>query len=280
MSFAEVITHTQLEKITEMYNDISYTRNDIATYLNIPYNSVGHVLSFYSINSKKKNKEKRHKMSETPKCVNAFNTVTPEIAYVLGYILGDGCLSRSRHRLNISSKDLHIVQDIARVINYPIEDIYKDTKIRDGKTFICYQLNSYDAPTVYTIIDQFGIGEQKSNRGCSPVIPCSYESHFLRGLFDSDGCVRVVGKKNSLYKRLSVEILGHSSYINRFINNDYSHLAFNYGKYRNKICCYMNLSKSSNIRKFYDYIYDNATIYLKRKKKVFDDHYNSRKYNF
>lgn len=278
MSFAQKLSKEQVEHVKELYHNIECTRQDIANYLGICYNSVGHVLSYYGINTRENAGKKKHLQSLAPKCENVFLQETPETAYLLGYILGDGAISEVRHNLNFSSKDYQIMLAIASVLKFPVEKIYRNV-FRREKDYICYQINLYDAPTVQTLIQKYGFNSQKSTVGCNPVIPEGLKSHYLRGLFDSDGCVRFQHRRGQP-ERLTVEILGHKSYIDRFITDDYSFLNFKPARYRNHFCGYMNLYKIKDVRNFYNYIYKDATIYLERKKEIFDDHYNTRKYNF
>ena len=111
-----------MEHVKELYHNIECTRQDIANYLGICYNSVGHVLSYYGINTRENAGKKKHLQSLAPKCENVFLQETPETAYLLGYILGDGAISEVRHNLNFSSKDYQIMQAIASVLKFPIEN--------------------------------------------------------------------------------------------------------------------------------------------------------------
>lgn len=43
---------------------------------------------------------------------------------------------------------------------------------------------------------------------------------------------------------------------------------------------YWSFSRKSDLMKFYEYIYDNSTIYLERKKLKFEDYYEKNKDKF
>ncbi len=95
--------------------------------------------------------------------------------------------------------------------------------------------------------------------------------HFIRGYFDGDGCVTYCGLgPGRTIKQLSFSILGTKKFLEdcRFILEQNCQLK------RNKINTKGNifsLSYSGNkiMKKIYNFLYKDATIYLDRKKEKF-----------
>ena len=85
--------------------------------------------------------------------------------------------------------------------------------------------------------------------------------HFIRGYFDGDGCVSV-SKRNDI----EIKILGTESFLNEL--NQY--INFSCVRYKKGI---YEIRKGgvNNALRFYKYIYQDATIYLKRKYKKYKE---------
>ena len=102
----------------------------------------------------------------------------------------------------------------------------------------------------------------RSKNNIPAQIPSHLRHHFIRGVFDGDGCISISRKRKSgevhfmgeysLLKEIMEELSLHSIDIlsePKFIRNIYR----------------IRKSGNNNIRKIYNYLYNDATIYLKRK---------------
>ncbi len=103
-------------------------------------------------------------------------------------------------------------------------------------------------------------------------VPDSLIHHFIRGYFDGDGTVGIYKLKNG-NTSYSFRIMGTKPFLNSLMNMLYLKLGFSKVKLlaRNncKALTYTKGGKTSFI-KFKDFIYHDATIFLKRKKEIFD----------
>ena len=112
-----------------------------------------------------------------------------------------------------------------------------------------------------------------------PDIPESLERHFIRGVFDADGCInrakRIThGKSGQIYIFYGGEfnIEGNRKFISviqsRLVELELPITSINYsGKNINRV----RYGGINQLRKIHNYLYENATIFLERKKKLFED---------
>jgi len=182
-------------------------------------------------------------------------------AYMLGYILGDGSIHVTKHQIVVGSADKEHIENIVEVLG----PIHIGCRQRLGwKDFysIAFTNNGW-----FDQLSKWGIYPGKSRNGSPQLVipPKPYRAHFIRGLFDSDGCVSY----NNYGRQLKVSLLGHESYLSRL--NE-----FPWKRYR---CTASLLTKEYRlthqvlIKQFYDYIYKDATLLLNRKKLRFDMYY-------
>lgn len=248
---------SQLE-ICEMYKDKNICEGTIHYYLekeNINRRSVG-----------QRSKVKVHDYFE--------NIDTEEKAYFLGLMMADGsvCHNKKTDKYNIinlglKQEDEYIIEKFKSEIGFngklykenmnDIRYIKRKRWAKDGFTTI-----KLTSDKMANDLKKYGIVNNKSNKESIPfeLIPEDLLNHFIRGLFDGDG---------SVYKS------------NNYLHVSYygSHLIctqlLDFFKLKNKVydkssISFISFQKKENVKKFYDYIYKDATIYLKRKKEKFD----------
>lgn len=111
-----------------------------------------------------------------------FRTWSYNMAYILGYITGDGCVwtEGGSYKLIIVSKDV----DVLEFIRVELESPYsiKDSKDGTHRINICRKVVVMD-------LMAHGILPRKSWNPVVPDVPVEYRVSFLHGLFDADGSV-------------------------------------------------------------------------------------------
>jgi len=113
---------------------------------------------------------------------NFFNTWSPGMAYILGFIFADGCLVEHKngyHGLDITSKDLQLLKLIK-------EQLKAEHKIAKKERGYHIQIRNRN---IYNNLIKLGLIPRKSKIIEFPKLPKRYFSHFVRGLFDGDGSV-------------------------------------------------------------------------------------------
>lgn len=178
-------------------------------------------------------------------------------SYLYGYVLGDGNLQKGIPRFVIDSKDVDHMEKMADVIG--TKPYY--SKSHEGVAIISVTSSIY-----YEKMLDWGLVPNKSNVGCvlNRIPDEDNFRHFIRGLMDSDGCVSVRTQK----KGFTWFIEGHPSYMNQFREK----LPFNYQikPGRNGKNVNFNTENLTELVKIYHWLYDNATIFMDRKKSRFD----------
>lgn len=195
---------------------------------------------------------------------NFFQNIdTEEKAYWLGFLYADGSIVESSHHmcLVLSSNDKeHLIE-----FNKSIESTYP-IKIERDKY-------------VKLKISNKHMGDTLISKGCVPrkslilkfpsclQVPECLIRHFIRGYFDGDGCIcNQLNSKN--YFRSKINILGTYDFLYGItlhlpVENIMVHQRNGYKIHE------INIYNKKDIINVMHYLYDDATIYLKRKYNKF-----------
>lgn len=145
--------------------------------------------------------------------IDFFKTWSSEMAYVLGFILTDGCVNGNT--FTISQKDSYILERI----NYAMGSNYPITKRKNGK----YHLYTLSISRKEMVSDLFALGitEKKSLTVEFPKVPNVFLPHFIRGVIDGDGWVQDRGyvmnvtSGSFLFSYYLHEVLNHFKFNSR-----------------------------------------------------------------
>ncbi|MEK6880803.1 MAG: hypothetical protein AABY22_14385, partial [Nanoarchaeota archaeon] len=115
--------------------------------------------------------------------INYFDKYSEDNSYWAGFIMADGCLRRKMKRLEIkaSLKDNGHLSKFKKIINFE----------GDIKTYYNYDSIGIGGGWFYQSLKRnFGITPRKTFTCEFPKnLPKKYWNHFIRGLFDGDGCI-------------------------------------------------------------------------------------------
>jgi hypothetical protein len=214
---------------------------------------------------------------------NYFKKInTEEKAYWLGFIAADGSVGDSPGKrilgIELSKKDEKHLIKFKNVIKYEGPLQQKKARIitsnKTGKKYIgspsvCLHVCHCDF--VKSLID-LGIMANKSKTLQPPPIKKKYYRHWIRGLFDGDGSIALCHNG-----RTTGEFFGTENVIRFVVDNIPS--TETVSKKKNCKTSYYHSFYISNIKKslLYKYLYKDATIYLKRKKKMFEMAYKGNR---
>lgn len=192
-------------------------------------------------------------------------------AYWLGFLSGDGAITENKVRLALSLKDKNHLKKFKRTLGW------------SGKDY--YHINT-NALEVYfrssrMVIDlaKFYITPRKTFTVRFPNIPKHLEKHFIRGVFDADGCinkaVRITqGKNGQRYIFYGGEfcIQGNKEFIlgvrARLLELGLPPNSIRYpGKSINRV----RYGGINQLRVIYKYLYNNSNVFLERKKRLYED---------
>jgi len=193
---------------------------------------------------------------------NYFKKWSPNMAYILGFILADGCIVKGTYKgysdalkFGVQKKDNDILEKIKKELS------------SEHKISLCKNANHFCITNQIIVNDlkKLKITYRKSLREHIPDIPKKYVKDFIRGIIDGDGSIHF-DKKN--YPTLSV--CGGKNTIN-FIQN---HFLSKFGIYskitrvrKNERCqfVYYVAYRSNSAKTLINYLYNNSNINLSRK---------------
>jgi hypothetical protein len=215
---------------------------------------------------------------------------TEEKAYFLGLMYADGYVcDRDKSKyfvLSLQIADIHILEDFKKALN-------TDSKIR-----IIKKDNPKLSDTAILQLNGDGMVKDLINLGCFQAkskilkfpreeqVPNELISHFIRGYFDGDGSiwngkrkVMKVKEKESFRYRIIHNVKFNITGATDFITSLQNILIENLGFKKNKLndskklgyCIQLEYSGRGQAEIFYNYLYENATVFFKRKKDKFEE---------
>lgn len=200
-------------------------------------------------------------------------------AYWLGFIAADGSVRKNvsgsfEFSLRLSGKDLTHLMKFR-------DHIGSSHKIKKG---ICVsplvrEYHSYSSLRIVRkrftdALIKLGIVQNKTLVLKFCEVPKNLINHFMRGYFDGDGSVSIRKKRNSICFSVCCASL-------EFLSKYQEILDINCGVGRNEISSYkrnkvrrISYEGARKIKKIFDFLYLGATVFLDRKKKVFDRYFS------
>ncbi|MDD5527913.1 MAG: LAGLIDADG family homing endonuclease [Patescibacteria group bacterium] len=106
------------------------------------------------------------------------------MAYVVGLITSDGCLSKNGRHISLTSKDEDLLNTVKKILGLKVKTGYKVCGFSNHK---CPNIQFGDV-IFYRWLESIGLMPKKSKIIGSLKVPKKYFFDFLRGLFDGDGC--------------------------------------------------------------------------------------------
>ena len=202
-----------------------------------------------------------------------------EKLYFLGFFAADGCNKSDSNIINIilSKKDEEVLYKFKKLFesDRPFLDKkpYKNKKGYISDSAICMDLYS---PYLCKRLTELGLPSRKSLTLEFPKWLTKEQFWpFVRGYFDGDGCF---GPKGEKYTKITIESSRAFLETLKEKLEDYGIKAYvsNNGK-ANELAGRMDIQSKDGVRKFMDYIYKDANIYLERKYNRYYSYYYENK---
>lgn len=200
---------------------------------------------------------------------NYFDVInTPNKAYILGFLYADGCncMSKQTIALSLQEDDKQILIDIKNEIHSerPLEFIDNSNKHTFGYTYKNSWRLCMFSKHMSEVLNKIGMTPRKSLTLTFPDINASLYSHFIRGVFDGDGCIHNSKGKSS--HKISITSTHQfcrklQEIFNKLGANSYIREASNH----NGITAVFEMWKVIDVKIFLDYIYKDASLYMQRK---------------
>lgn len=232
------------------------TLDEIAKIYHVSPSTVSSLLDEYNI--------KKRPSGKTLYTLNEhyFDLIdTQEKAYIIGLLAADGCVCRNTITLALQESDKHILEEINCLLGSNRK--LRLLKPEIGKNMFYLTItNKYMASK----LKKLGIIENKSLKLSFPeCIDNILLPHFLRGLLDGDGHIGktrydvcYTGTKMLLFE--IIERLNKIFDFHFYIREEHCHNGITYS---------MELYRQQECIDFLNYIYQDATIFLKRKYDIY-----------
>lgn len=230
---------------------------------------------------------KKRKELKINKCINdpnrkilSFEEIdSEEKAYLLGFMYADACLwiSKDKYKsqqlkIRLSIKDRDHLEKINAFFGRKIS-IFK-TSIhteRYNKTYELVSIDLSDSLLIKQLMEKGFTYTKSVNDRTSDVfdsVPSNLRNHFIRGMVDGDGCIH----KHKTRNIITFYICGINNVILEKINDE---LSLNckiekrkVEKIKNKNMYIFSYFRKNDIESIAHYLYDNATLYLERKRNI------------
>lgn len=262
------ITKEEKDDIINFYKAHPMTIDDVAQHFNISNPSIIKILNEY--------KTKRYSKVQlfSPNLIENYfeNIDTEEKAYFLGLIVTDGCVHNTKGKQNLISltlqeKDEYLLEEFKRQIKS------NKTITHDGRG--CSELNILSNKMVNDL-RKYDIIPNKSLRTVFPKnLPVNLYPHFIRGVLDGDGSISYYGRnkqgRNSHTKAIRF-CQGNELFLQDIVNHLNKECGIEEIKvYKEKENLWsISYRKNVSMIKLIHYMYDNAHVYMTRKKDLCD----------
>ena len=271
------LSHQEKCELFKMYETGDYTGSDLSKIFKISAVAINGLLRRNGYKSKSQS-ELRRKYPINEDFFDEINT--EEKAYILGLLYADGWNQTDRNVVGIGLKesDKEILDKITNLIQPTKPMQYFDTSTSRKKLGFENSENQYRLIIANKHISQrlveLGCGKAKTHTLTFPTeeqVPSHLIRHFVRGYFDGDGSV-------SNGKTSQVDIVGTISFLLPLQEILFKELSLNITvlnqrhKRRDNEIRTLQIGGNKQCISFREWLYKDTTIYLERKKNIFDSY--------
>lgn len=196
------------------------------------------------------------------------NIDTEKKAYFLGLLMADGCVMESKKgkvvNFGLKESDKYLIDEFANEIGFNgklhVESAEQKT-LRSGFASTGFVSIRFVSEKMVNDLNKYGIVPRKTGKEYVPEnISEEFLPHFIRGCFDGDGSAFV----SQGYFRISY----YGSH--KICQDILDVMQFDNKVYDKTSVSFFSIQRKEYIKQFYDFIYKNATIYMHRKKDLFE----------
>ena len=243
-------------KVIYLYTHTNVGATKISRYLGVKEGLVCTILKRNGVSIKTPDSFRRYDLNE-----HYFDVIdTEEKAYWLGFLMADGCNSRDRAiKFSLNKQDLDSLEKFNKSIgsNAPIKDDQHDMKT----------LMIHSRRLVNELM-KYGFIRNKTHQVVFPDLEEEFYRHFIRGLFDGDGCITVGIKKSARGKTkgASFMIAGTEMVLTTIQEILINNCQVSRTKLiKRKSIHVLTYGGTRMLERIYHYLYDDSTIYMERK---------------
>ena len=264
-------TNDEINNILYLYCDEMKSMRKIADYYHVNVSVIKRILKEHDITIRDNNLYKSKNINE-----NYFKEIDSEDkAYFLGLIYADGCVTRNNKTFSIklNESDEDIIYKMRECFESE-HSIVHAVNTNGFSNYTKYSMLSINNENFVSHLIDKGVVMNKSKVLKFPYnkIPEELIRHFIRGYFDGDGsvyytyhedviCISFVGTEDMLN--------GILKYLKKVCGTD-AHLH----KYKNKEIYDLKIGGNNQVKKIFNYLYDDTSYYLNRKYLKFVNFFN------
>lgn len=199
---------------------------------------------------------RKHKINE-----DFFAEWSNDMAYVLGLICADGCLSSSQYSISIylHKNDSYLLEKISK----SMKSTYKVHFKKNMSTLTIH------SKKMYNDLLELNLTSAKSLTLECPEIPQEFIPKFILGVLDGDGSIDVSRRRAKIstasdrFAQKLCLLLEKINIVHKIYNEPYV--------WRGNKRDFFNIRilRDNDLRRLYNAMYDNTTLFMKRKKKAF-----------
>ena len=250
----------QEEEILYLYTALNISITKIAENFNVSYGVIFRFLKSKNISIKHNDFYRSYSIDE-----NFLEKIdSEEKAYFLGFFYADGHLNKKDGvEITIKVDDAYILEKFKKALKFEGPVNYSRG---------IYARLTFQNKKIASDLKNMGITNHKTHTCTFPYsfLPLELYPHFIRGYFDGDGSVSISKIRN--YKDIQVTFTGNENMLISIKNilSGITKSQANVFPYKNRDAYSYKLQGKNICTKLYHYFYDEATIFLERKKNVFE----------
>lgn len=253
------IDKIEYPRIVKLYND-GFSATEISDSYYVHKTTIQIILNKLNIKMRSPS-ERARKYSFNE---NFFEKIdTEQKAYWLGFIIADGCISCNKY-----SKTLQIALNKIDFLHLKkfLRSVNSNVPIKSGcnNSVICC-LTSYK---LGNDLSQYGVVPRKAHKTYFPKqIPEYLQRHFIRGVFDGDGCLACNRNLKSWY----FNITGNRKLLLSIQRKLIKDLNLSKTKLSKGTTYCLRYGGNRQVNKILNYLYRDSTVYLDRKYNIYKD---------
>lgn len=271
MSNKVQLSAEQTANIIDLYATQNMSVRKISKLFNIGDKVISRILKENNIETKDNAFYRKKYCDET-----FFDKIdTEEKAYWLGFVYADGCVSHRSgadvFEVKLSEVDKNHLEKLKSSLRseHHIGTYVSTCGYNVGKTYC--SISIVNQQLVDGLIKN-GVTYRKTHTLKFPdesQVPRNLISHFIRGYFDGDGSVYCLENANIG----GVSFTGNENMLNGILNEIKNVIPTKTQvfKYPDKDACDLKIGGINYFKQCYDFLYNDATIFLDRKKAKFED---------
>jgi hypothetical protein len=248
---------------------------EISKIVNYDPKTISNTLIKNNIVKRDKSVYRRHQFDK-----NYFENIdSKDKAYFLGFLISDGCNNlNGAIVLELIQCDLHILNLFQEKIKHTgdIKHYHKISPLQStSKLIFCSKKASKD-------LTNLGCIPAKTHHTYFPDIPEEFHSHFIRGVFDGDGCISFAKRQRKKGLEISpvFAICGNFKLMDKIQQILIDQCELNktkLSKTKSKDIVNINYAGRIQVKRIYNYLYkDCDDLYLTRKKEKFEEIYGNK----